>query len=288
MRWKPFAVLLLCLVLSSCWIAERAVLFRPAQDSTVDPGSWGLPAEPRRIVTSDGIELSAWWIPHEDPAAPVMVVFQGRRGLRHWYGWHTRMLYERGVSLVLFDYRGYGTSEGHPTEWGLIRDGVSVVDWVRARAGGRPVILYGRSLGGAVAAQTALRRPAQGLVLESTFTSMPEVARAVTRVPGIQWLITTDLDTRAAVERLDVPLMIVHGTDDNLVPFEMGRELYEASASARKAFYPVEGARHWNAFSMAGGDYALWFDALLSDVRQYAADSTVPAQARAAGPSLLR
>jgi hypothetical protein len=276
----------LCLALGSCWIAERAIIYRPARDGgNVDPAGWGLPAQPEQIETPDGIRLAAWWIPQNDPNAPAMILFQGRRGLRHWYGWQTRSLYERGVSLMIFQYRGYAGSEGHPTEEGLIRDGTAVYDWVRTRVGDRPIILYGRSLGGAVAAQTALRRSAQGLVLESTFTSMPDVARAVTGVPGIGFVVVTQFDTLAAVERLDVPLMIVHGTEDNLVPFEMGQSLFEASASHRKAFHPVEGARHWNAYSMAGNRYDRWFDALLENVRLYVAAPELHARS-VSGPTI--
>ena len=287
MRPHPLVLLPLCFALGSCWIAERAIIYRPADDGAIDPREWGLPAQPQRIVTEDGIALSAWWIPQPDPAAPAMIVFQGRRGLRHWYAGQTRTLFERGVSLLIFQYRGYGSSDGHPTEWGLIRDGLAAYDWVRARVGDRPIILHGRSLGGAVAAQTALRRGAQGLVLESTFTSMPDMARAYTGIPGIGWVITTQFDTLAAVQRLELPLLIVHGAEDHFVPLEMGRTLYEAAATRRKAFHPVQGARHWNAYAMAGGDYGRWFDAWLDDVRGYAA-APPPVQARAEGPAWRR
>ena len=263
-----YAVLLLCVlllfVLSACLI-ERAVIYKPRNDK-LNPADWGLPAQPVALKTPDHETLEAWWIPSPEADSPVLLMFQGRRGLRYWYLNNIKGLWEAGFAVMLFQYRGYGNSTGDPSEEGLIIDGLTALEWLQGRIGSRPVILLGRSLGGAVAAQIAARVKPAGLVLESTFTSIPAMARSFVDFPGVELLVFTDFDTKAAIEGSKVPLMVIHGTADRLVPFAMGRSLYDAAATPTKFFHAVNGGRHWNTFRMAGGQYYQWFRNFMTEL----------------------
>jgi uncharacterized protein len=215
------------------------------------------------LRTPDDEELSARWIPNPSPEAVPIILFSGNRGFRSKHIVSLKSLWECDCSILLLHYRGFGESTGSPTEKGLITDGLTAYDWVRARVGNhQPIALYGRSLGGAVAAQVALRRQVAAMVLESTFTTMPEMVRKLTNVPGVERFLETDFDTRSAVKRLELPLMIIHGSDDKFVPLHMARSLLNASISKNKAFYQVDGGRHDNTHYGASKLFREWFEQL--------------------------
>lgn len=250
-------ILLSLLAVSSCRMLERTVLYKPSSTLGYSE-TWQLPGEPVTLSTPDGETLSAWWVSNLDRRGPVVLLLAGRRGFRSRHVPNLRVLWEAGASVLVLHYRGYGTSSGSPTEEGLIIDGTTAFDWLRRRVGERPIVVMGRSLGGAVAAQVALRRDVAGLVLESTFTSVPAMAREMADIPGIEYIVATKFDTLDALKHIDVPLVIVHGTNDTLVPIEMGYELFEGARSREKRIYEVEGGSHWNTFYLAGDAYRAW------------------------------
>ena len=239
----------------SCRPLERSILYKPTS-AGLDPEHWGLRVRALNLSTPDGETLEAWWIPNPHPDSKAVIVFPGRRGFRSRHMPNALVFWSAGYSVLLFQYRGYGRSSGTPTEEGLITDGLTAFDWVRHNTGDWPIVLFGRSLGGAVASQVALRRNAAALVLESTFTSVSAMARELYNVPGL--FVLTEFDTLAAMRRLDVPLIIVHGTDDNIVPIEMGYALFNASRAPVKRFYEVPGGTHWNTYRLAGTAYKEW------------------------------
>lgn len=113
-----------------------------------------------------------------------------------------------------------------------------------------------------MAAQVALRRNVAGLVLESAFTSVQDMARRMIDIPGIEYIVLTDFDTVEAVQNSDVPLVIIHGTDDTLVPIEMGYALHDAARSSQKRIYVVRGASHWNTHYLAANGYRDWLGSM--------------------------
>lgn len=237
---------------------ETHQLYYPTPLGGDTPSRWGLPYEEVRISTEDGETLHGWWCPQPDPAAPVLLFFHGNAGNREGRLHNLQGLSRAGIAVLIFDYRGYGGSSGAPSEEGLIRDGQAAYDWLVEKTGGKPIALFGRSLGGAVAAQTALRRPAARLILESVFTSVPDMARHLYPIPGLHHLVRTRFDTLSAMAELRMPLLIVHGTDDPLVPIQMGRTLFEASPVADKTFHAVQGGVHNDTYVVAGDDYYRW------------------------------
>jgi fermentation-respiration switch protein FrsA (DUF1100 family) len=249
------------LLLSSCRMLERSFLYRPSS-AEIRAESWQLPAESVKLLTPDGETLDGWWVPNSNGGGPVVLLLPGRRGFRSRHVANLRVMWKAGASVLVLQYRGFGDSTGSPTEEGLIMDGTTAFDWLRGRVGDRPIVVLGRSLGGAVAAQVALRRDVAGLVLESAFTSVPDMARKMVDIPGIEYIVATDFDTVDALHRIDVPVVIIHGTDDTLVPIEMGHALLEAARSPQKRFYEVRGASHWNTYYLAGNVYRDWLSSM--------------------------
>lgn len=247
------------LLLSRRYI-EHSLIYIPANHDLVEPEEFGLPATRVTLLTPDNEALSARWIPNPSPTAVPTILFSGRRGFRSKHIVSLKSLWECGCSILLLHYRGFGESTGSPTEKGLIADGLTAYDWVREHTGQRtPVVLYGRSLGGAVAAQVALRRPVAAMALESTFTSIPAMARKLTNVPGVERILETHFDTLSALKRLEMPLMIIHGSHDKFVPLHMAHSLFNASISRHKILYQVDGGRHDNTHFGAGEPFREWF-----------------------------
>jgi fermentation-respiration switch protein FrsA (DUF1100 family) len=169
----------------------------------------------------------------------------GNAGNVATWGEELRILHDRmGVATMGFDYRSYGRSEGAPSEAGVLADARAARSWLARRAGiaENQVVLMGRSLGGAVAIDLAADG-ARGLVLESTFTSMPEVGHAAVPWLPVRSVMQTQFNSLAKIGHYHGPLLQSHGTADRLIPYAMGRQLFEA-ANEPKQFIPIPGGDH--------------------------------------------
>lgn len=258
---------------------EQSMTYHPTPPAGMQPVQFGMPYEHVRLKTDDGETLQAWWISRPEAGAPVLLFFHGNAGNREDRLHNLAGLWQAGISVLIFDYRGYGGSTGTPSETGLIADGLAAFDWLAQKAGGRPITLFGRSLGGAVAAAVALRlqaeaptRPAGGLILESTFTSAREMAGRVLPFPGIHLIVRASYDSLTAVGELRMPLLMIHGTADDLVPFEMGLRIFAAAASPAKRFHQVPGGRHNDTYVVAGDAYYRWLREFLAEVGTVSGD----------------
>ncbi len=279
-KWKIRILLLVVLaVVVIGWLfslLERAMIYHPTPLVGISPSQWGLPAEEVKISTSDGETLEAWWIPVSGNGGPVLLFFHGNAGNRENRIHNLAGLWRAGISVLIFDYRGYGGSTGSPSEEGLMRDGLAAFDWLNGRLGGRPIVLFGRSLGGAVAAGVAAHRPVRGLILESTFTSVPEMARRVLPLPGIHLVTRSKFDALESVKGLKIPLLVIHGTADELVPFEMGRRIFDAAPGSGKIFRPVRGGHHNDTYDLAGEEYYRWMRNFLDPLASGKANPVPP------------
>jgi len=249
------------------WIVARfetQQLYYPTPLRGETPAQWGLPFEDVRIETDDGVTLQAWWIARSEPEAPLLLFLHGNAGNREDRLHNLRGLWRAGISVLIVDYRGYGGSGGTPTEDGLYRDGRAAFDWLAERNPGRLPALFGRSLGAAVAARVAGERPVSALILESPFTSAPDMAERIFPVPGIRRFVRSRFDTRAAVRKIAPPLLVIHGTDDEIVPFDMGRAVFDAAASADKTLHAVPGGHHNDTYLVAGDAYWGWVRSFLA------------------------
>ncbi len=254
------------LLLGLRWL-EPAMIYFPESAIRNTPAGGGMEYREIDFPTEDGETLKGWWIPaageEGGEAGPVLLFFHGNAGNREHRLHNLLGLHKVGIPVFIFDYRGYGGSSGKPSEEGLLRDGAAAYDWLRGEVGERPIVFFGRSLGGAVAANVALRRPAAGLILESTFSNIPEMARRVLPIPGIGLLVRSRFDTLAAVRKLTLPLVIIHGDADEMIPFSMGQALFETSGSTDRAFHAVPGGHHNDTYLTAGEAYFPWIVSFL-------------------------
>lgn len=215
----------------------------------------GLPLEEARFRAEDGPHLFGWYV--RAPHSPAVLLWcHGNAGNIIHRLENLRALYRTGLSVLLFDYRGYGRSEGRPSEQGLYRDAVAAHDYLRAKERVSPerVVLFGRSLGGAVAGEVALRRPAAGLILESSFPSVEAVARFHYWGLPAHWLIGADFRLIDRLPHLALPSLVIHGDRDDLIPPALGKAVFDALKDP-KSFYLVPGADHNNLPFQGGAAY---------------------------------
>ncbi|MEN1679777.1 MAG: alpha/beta hydrolase [Planctomycetota bacterium] len=243
---------------------EEALVYQPS-------GSWAGEIETPRldpqditIITEDDVALHGWYCPVENPQAVVLFA-HGNAGAVPQRWPRLRWLNEQlNVSVLAFDYRGYGRSEGRPSEAGLIADAQAASYRLASLAGVEvaDVVLYGRSLGGAVMVQLAAEQGARGVILESTFTSLPEVAdhKLPLLSPG-RWM-QNEFDSLSRIAEYRGPLLIAHGEKDKLAPADMGRRLF-AAANEPKRFYAEPFAGHnWTPTEGYRDAMVAFFDSL--------------------------
>lgn len=251
--------------------AEYFVFFPARMGAQSAPVLAGVSGQDVWLSTGDAVRIHGWWF-DAGAGSPVLLVLHGNAG---HIGDRTPIaegLLERRVSVFLLDYRGYGQSEGRPTEEGVRLDALAAYEFAAAAAGrSQRLVLFGQSLGGAVAAQLAAERPVGGLILESTFTSLEDMARAAYPfLPGFTLRrLRGHFDTRAALARVRAPIQVVHGARDEIVPLRMGRELFE-TAPGSPTWLEVQGAGHNDVFYMGGDRY---FDDIVNFVREAVGDS---------------
>jgi len=207
------------------------------------------------VSTEDGVKLHAWFAPAESAQA-TLLLSHGNGGNISYRYLLMRSLQRRHFNVLMYDYRGYGRSEGAPTEEGIYADGRAFFDYLltQPEVDRGKIILWGTSLGGAVATDLAAHRPAAGLILESTFTSGQDVARILYPFLPVAPFMHSKFNTLEKIKTLHLPLIIMHGDLDEILPIGLGRKLF-AAANEPKEFYEIPGARHNDTFFVGGEEY---------------------------------
>lgn len=204
------------------------------------------------LRASDGVRLHGWWIPV--PGARIATLYlHGNAGNITHRGDHIRAITAAGSSLLIIDYRGYGKSEGRPSERGLYADAEAA--WKHLVESGHSadgIVVHGESLGTAVAVDLASRHPCGGVVLEAPFTSARDVAGRV--LPVLGPLVVWGFDSKRKIPAVRAPVLIIHGDRDEVIDHELGQELFDA-AREPKSFWAVRGAGHNNIVETAGPQY---------------------------------
>lgn len=234
---------------------EKFIYFpSPYAEDTYAEGGRDATVEECYFTTSDGLRLHGRFYSHDAPAATILL-FHGNAGnLSHRHAL-CRAYRDLGYNVFIPDYRGYGRSEGEPSESGLFLDAEAAYDFIRSRDGGKtPVVLFGSSLGGAVAVDLATRRDAAALVLESTFTSAADVAALHYSFLPVRMLLRTKFDSARKIRGIGLPALFIHGDEDTIVPVSLGRALFDA-APGPKEFVTIRGAGHNDLQYRGGREY---------------------------------
>jgi fermentation-respiration switch protein FrsA (DUF1100 family) len=237
----------------------------PSREIEATPGDIGLDYEPLTLATRDDEQLDAWFIP-ADPARGVVLFCHGNAGNISHRLVSIQLFHELGLSVLIFDYRGYGQSTGKPTEKGTYRDADAAWDYLVTQRGipAEHIILFGRSLGASIAADLATRQSAAAVILESGFTSVPDVAANLYPWLPVRWLSRYQYDTRKKLAKIHSPVLIVHSRDDEIISYSNGERLFEA-ANEPKQFLQLRGG-HNDGFFVSGKDYIQGLDSFLGNV----------------------
>ncbi len=267
MKPSTLSLLLGSLLLPSpaCAALEHMFLYFPDSEIVMTPATMRLEFKEVFFTAGDGTRLHGWYLPGA-PGQPLVVFCHGNAGNISHRVDNLRLLRELGLSVFIFDYRGYGQSAGKASEAGTYSDMRGALAWLKEQGWStRQMIYFGRSLGAGIALQLALEEPPAGLVLESAFTSVKAMGQHHYPLlwPLAGRLLQARYDNLAKISRLKVPLLILHGERDEIVPLPMGRALF-AQAPQPKRFYVIPQAGHNDTYDVGGAAYwRQWQDFLL-------------------------
>jgi len=250
----------------------------PTRAIEATPADIGLDFEPLTLTTIDAESIDAWFVPADpargestrgDPArrdsvAGVVLFCHGNAGnISHRLD-SIRLFHELGLSVLIFDYRGYGQSTGKLTEKGTYQDADAAWNYLVQQRGIPPeaIILFGRSLGASIVSDLAARQVAAAVILESAFTSVPDVAAQLYPWLPVRWLRRYQYDTRKNLANIHSPVLIIHSRDDEIIPYVNGERLF-AAANEPRQFLELRGG-HNDGFMVSGSDYIHALDSFIS------------------------
>lgn len=232
-------------------LLEKASIYYPTRPFDATPAAVNLPFEEVVFQTQDGVSLTGWWIPVSPQvgrARGTVLFFHGNAGNISHRLEHAAMIHGMGLNLLLIDYRGYGKSQGVPSERGLYADALGARRWLESRKevdAGR-ILYYGESLGAAAAIDLALKHPPAALIMEAPFSSVAAMAkRYYPWLPA--WLLRSRYDNLSKITRAACPVLIFHSRQDEITPFAHSQQIIEASGSRLKRLIPLSG-EHNEAF----------------------------------------
>jgi hypothetical protein len=242
MKWIIAAVVFYGWIVALLYMAQGSLQYFPERRRT-DPRAAGLPeAEEAVLDTADGEQVIAWHVPPREEQ-PVFLYFHGNGGSVRWRNERFRAIIADGSGLIALSYRGYGGSSGRPTEKGLLADAAAAYEYAIARYSTERVILWGESLGSAVAISLAADNPIGRLVLEAPFTSAVDVgARHYWFIP-VRLFMKDQFRSDLVAGKITAPVLVVHGEDDCVVPLTLGKRLY-ALIRSPKRFVSIARAGH--------------------------------------------
>ena len=234
------------LILVLHWF-EHSQVYCPARELEATPAELGRPFEDVSFKAADGTELHGWFLPADTNSPRAQIAFlicHGNGGnISHRLELCAALL-KTGASVFLFDYRGYGQSHGRPGEEGTYRDAQAAHAWLRQKGfRGEDIIAFGESLGGGVVSELALRETVGGIVLQSTFTSIPDIGGELFPWLPVRWMSTIKYDTYTKLPRIKVPVLVMHSRADDLARFSHA-EMNFAAANEPKTFCELNGGHN--------------------------------------------
>jgi len=236
------------------YLLQATFLYQPVRDVLDTPSKLGLDFQSVLFKTSDGLLLTGWYIPAEKSELTILFC-QGNGGnVMHRLD-SINIFHNLGLNCFIFDYRGYGSSQGKPSEEGTYLDAVAAYKWLTGRKKVSPdnIVIFGRSLGGSIATQLAANVRPRALVIESAFTSYVDMGKRFFPYMPVRWFARFSYTTIHYVKYVRCPIMVIHSRDDKVVPFEFGLKLYEA-ANEPKEFVQIVGS-HNDGFLLSKAIY---------------------------------
>lgn len=262
-------------VCAGLYFYQSRLLYVPSGELTATPSDAGLDYEEVELTAKDAVKLHGWYVPHEAPRA-VVLYFHGNSGNISERLESLSMFHRLGLSTLILDYHGYGLSGGTPSEEGTYLDALAGWDYLVGRCGIPPerIIVFGRSLGAAVAAWLIARRRPLAAVIESAFTSLPAVAADNYPLLPIRWLARFRYDTLENIRHARCPVLVAHSRDDKLITVDHGRAIYEA-VPGPKRFFEFTG-EHKDGFLTSGEAYVAGIDGFITRVLNEAPSTAPP------------
>jgi fermentation-respiration switch protein FrsA (DUF1100 family) len=250
-------------VLAIMYFLQPGMVYFPTREMEATPAQIGLAYEEIEFPAADAVRLHGWFIPAEPARATILFCHGNGGNISHRLE-SIRIFHDLGLSIFIFDYRGYGASDGKPGEDGTYHDALGAWKYLTEKRGiaADQIVLFGRSLGGAVAAWLATKTTPRALIMESSFTSIPDVAARLYPFLPVRLLSRFHYPAKEYIKNLSLPILIVHSPDDDIIPFEHGRELF-ASAREPKQFLEIRGS-HNDGFLVSGNEYRLGLDSFLN------------------------
>jgi len=249
-------IFVLSLLPLNVWLyyQQPRMTFYPTRALDQTPADWGLGYEDVTLNTADDVQLHGWYIPAQQ-AEQVLLFFHGNAGNISHRRESIELFHRLGLNVFIIDYRGYGKSRGKPSEQGLYQDASAAWRYLIDEKGfaSDQVLIFGRSLGGAVAAKLASGVQARGLILESTLSSARDFARVA--FPVLSRLVFTryGFNTAENIRNVNYPVLVLHSPDDEIMPFQLGEKVFQ-SAHEPKRFVRMQGG-HNNGFLQSQPGY---------------------------------
>jgi len=235
---------------------ERKGIYYPTREIDFTPIDVGLKYADVFFDTDDNLKLNGWFIPAEDPRGTLLFCHGNAGNISHRIE-IIKIFNKLNLNVFIFDYRGYGRSQGSPTEAGLYRDAQAAYKYLLSKKdiNNEAIVIYGKSIGANVAIDLASKVKAAVLISESGFSSAYDMGKRLFPYLPVKWIITIKYDALTRIKNITIPKLIIHSQDDEIVPFKLGKKLFEA-APPPKEFYKMSGG-HNEAFFMAGEEYSV-------------------------------
>ncbi|MBU1193157.1 MAG: alpha/beta hydrolase [Gammaproteobacteria bacterium] len=248
------AILGLVLLNGFMYLQQPSMIFYPTRELVSEPSDWGLDYTDVKLLTEDGVALHGWYIPRAG-AQRALLFFHGNGGNISHRGDSIAIFHRLGFNVLIIDYRGYGQSEGRPSEAGLYQDAAAAWRYLTDERGfaGKDIVIFGRSLGGAVAAQLASRIEAGTLILESTLSSARDFATHAFPILSHVLYLRYGFDNVARLQKVNYPVLVLHSPDDEIMPYRLGEKVY-AAAREPKQFVALHGD-HNSGFLLSQPEY---------------------------------
>jgi uncharacterized protein len=238
-------IVLYCLPGAYFYFKQNKLLYHPNKDVYETPDAADLEYEDLYLTTQDSIKINSWYIPAKDSSAKTILFCHGNAGNISHRLETIEIFHNMGLNVLIFDYRGFGKSEGKPSEKGTYEDALAAWTYLIKDMKCKPddIIIFGRSLGGAIATNLATKVKPSCLIIESTFTSVPDIAQKMFPIFPVNLLVKNKYPSINIIPKVKCPVLVIHSQEDQLIPYSNGVELFE-KATAKKQFLEITGGHN--------------------------------------------